>query len=366
MLSAEQRLLGSMAIRPLGPKKTLTELVTRVEPRRLVTLARREGVHCLLFANLKRARLIDALPPGLVEELTQRYRRTAALNMQCARDLEQLCAGLAGVGIGALVLKGMALLDELYPDPGLRPTGDVDLWVANEDLDAMTAMLTSIGYTPEPFYPDTYRRGNTIVDIHTHLLGAGRVHARERIFAAGERSLLEGTEPTIYGAAMRKLGTPQNLLFLGLHLMKHNADRLLWLIEINEIVRQCTTDDWERLLEIGEEMGQAISIAHVAYLADLLLPDTVAPRYHELARSGAVTRFHAAVLQRRATHGALPVWGPLLFFSSQRGAWERCTSIFETLFPRPEIIRQIFRDTKTSLWRLYVRRFRQLVASALR
>ncbi len=365
MLSAEQRLLGSLEIRPLGPTKTLTELVARAEPQQLVTLACREGVHCLLYANLKRAHLLDALPPDLVEELTQRYHRTAALNMRAVRDLEQLCTRLAVAGIGVLVLKGMALLHDLYPDPGLRPTGDVDLWVADEDLDAMTATLASIGYAPEPFYPDTYRRGNTIVDIHTHLLGAGRIHSRERILAAGERCLLEGAEPAAYGATANKLGTPQNLLLLGLHLMKHNADRLLWLIEINELVRQCTPDDWERLLELGEEMGQAISIAHVAFLADLLLPDTVAPRYHELAHCGAVGRFHASVLRRRAKHGALPVWGPLLFFSSQRGAWGRCTSIFETLFPRPEIIRQIFRDTQTSTWRLYVRRFGQLVASVL-
>ena len=148
--------------------------------------------------------------------------------------------------------------------------------------------------------------------------------------------------------------------------MSQYADRLLWLIEINELVRECTNGDWACLLELSEEMSQVASIGHVAYLANLLLPDTVAPRYRELARSGAVGRLHASVLRRRATHGALPVWGPLLFFSSQRGPWERCTSIFETLFPRPEIIRQIFRDTQTSLWRLYVRRFGQLVASVIR
>ena len=34
MLSAEQRLLGSMSIRPLGPTTSLTELVARVEPLR--------------------------------------------------------------------------------------------------------------------------------------------------------------------------------------------------------------------------------------------------------------------------------------------------------------------------------------------
>lgn len=368
MLSAEQRLLGSLTIRRGGPTESIAEIFARarVEPRRLVALARREGLDCLLYATLKRDHLLDGLTPDLVEELAERYRRTAALNMRRARDLEKLAEPLARDGIRVLVLKGMALLDEFYRDPGLRPTGDVDLWVAEDDLVALTATLTTAGYVQEPFYPDMYLRGSTTIDIHTHLLGAERVHARKRIFAAGQRRMLDGTEPTGYGATTRKLGMPQDLLFLGLHLLKHNAERLLWLIEINELVRECTNGEWARFLELSEEMSQVASIGHVAYLANLLLPDTVAPRYRELARCGAVDRFHATVLRRRATHGALPVWGPLLFFSSQRGAWERCASVIETLFPRPEIIRQIFRDTQTSLWRLYVRRFGQLVASVLR
>jgi len=368
MLSAEQRLLGSLTIRRLGATASIAEKFerARVEPRRLVALARREGLDCLLYATLKRNHLLDGLTPDLVEKLAERYRRTAALNMRRARDLEELAEPFERDGIRVLVLKGMALLDGIYRDPGLRPTGDIDLWVAEDDLGALTATLAAAGYMQEPFYPDMYLRGSTTIDIHTHLLGAERVHAREKIFAAGQRRMRDGTEPTGYGAATRRLGTPQNLLFLGLHLMKHNADRLLWLIEINELVAECTDGDWESLHELGEEMNQAASLAHVALLANLLLPDTVARRYRELARSGAVGRFHANVLQRRATHGALPVWGPLLFFSSQRGAWEQCTSIFETLFPRPEIIRQIFCDTQTSLWRLYVRRFGRLLASVIR
>ena len=171
MLSAEQRLLGSLAIRRVGSAETLGELVARVAPQRLVTFARREGLDCLLYAKLKRDRLLDGLPPDLVDDLEERYRRTAS------------------AGIRILVLKGMALLDDLYPDPGLRPTGDVDVWVARENLDALIAVLTAVGYAPEPFYPDTYRRGNTIVDIHTHLLGAGRVQTREGIFAAGQRGI---------------------------------------------------------------------------------------------------------------------------------------------------------------------------------
>jgi len=260
----------------------------------------------------------------------------------------------------------MALLDTLYEDPGLRPTGDVDLWVGADDLAALVATLREAGYAEEPFYPDTYRRGPTTVDIHTHLLGAERVRSRELIFAAGQEAMFADPRPTAYGPAAGRLGRPQEIFLLGLHLLKHNADRLLWLVEMNELVAAFADDEWGQLLSLARDMRQDDSIRQVAFLADLLLEDTTAPRYTELAQQGGLGRTQTTTLTRRATRGALPLWGPLVFFSSQSSLGSRAVSAFETLFPRPATLRQIFRDTRTSLWRLYVRRFGQLVGWVIR
>ena len=367
MLSAEQQLLGSLRTDPAAGNESLDSLLNRAEMRTLTDLAGQEGLAPLLYALLSNAGMLGALPDELRADLDGLYHRTAALNMRRSQHLSDLLEGLEPTGVNVVVLKGMALLDSLYGDPGLRPTGDIDLWVAEEQLATLLEVLGESGYEAEPYYPDTYRLGTTTVDLHTHLLGAERVRLRELIFAAGQRPMFDDAVPTTFGGSVAtKLGPSQELLLLGLHLLKHNAERLLWLIEINELVERCTDAEWNRLMELAIRMRQERSVHQVAFLANLLLPDAAARRYRQLASETALGRRDRRVLTRRATKGSLPLWAPLVFFSSQSGAWNRVASTFETLFPRPPILRQIFRDDHTSLWRLYVRRFGHLVAWVIR
>ena len=44
------------------------------------------------------------------------------------------------------------------------------------------------------------------------------------------------------------LGLEDNLLFLSLHASKHDWQRLIWLVDLAELLRQRTEVDWERLL----------------------------------------------------------------------------------------------------------------------
>jgi hypothetical protein len=366
MLTPLQTVLGSLSIRgPLQPER-LAELIPQVDPTELAVHARREGVDCLLYVHLERAGLMERIAEAERTALGGRYRETAALNMRRAADLAELAQRLEPLGGSVVVFKGLSLLEDLYKDPGLRPTGDIDLWVGTEDLTTLTETLREADFAPEPFYPDTYRRSTTTVDIHTHLLGADRVRSRELILAAGQEPMLAGLQPSGYGAAVARLGSAPEALLLGLHLLKHNADRLLWLIELNELVEMFDDEEWRRLLALADEMRQPASVHQVAFLCRLLLGDNASSRFVELDDEAELSRFHSAVLARRASKGALPLWGPLVFFSSQGGFRSRVVSVLETLFPRPEILRQIFRDAHTSIWRLYFRRFGQLVSWTFR
>ena len=321
---------------------------------------------CLLWANLSRGDLHGALRPPLRDRLREQYRRTAALNMQRAADLATLLEALEPTGARVVVLKGMALLEPLYGDPGLRPMGDVDLWVEHRQRDALVAVLTATGYRQEPFYPDTYRRGTSTIDVHTHLLGAERIRSRERMLAAGQEPLLAAARPLRFGSAhAARLSVAAELFLLGLHLLKHNAERLLWLLEINALARACPRHDWERLLELGRLMRQERAQDQIALLSRLQLGERAAEPYHEMATTSPLGSWQVRLLSRRVRHGALPIWAPLVLFSAP-GWRHRPASVFETLFPRPLILRQIFQDPTTSLWRLYLRRAGQLVARALR
>lgn len=366
MLSAEQELLGSLTISLPQPVARQRLLLGRAHPQTLVESARREGLAGMLNVNLRRSGLIELLPAPAAERLDTLYRRTAALNMQKIGDLRALSARLERSATDLVVLKGMALLEALYGDPGLRATGDIDVWVSPEHRTALVEALDAEGYAAQPFYPDTFRRGTTAIDIHTHILSAERIRSRQAIFAAGEAPMLAHRRATCFGDTTTRLAPPQEALLLALHLMKHNADRLLWLIEINELVAASNDDEWRQLVTLADAMMQTSSLARVAYLASLLLPHTATRRLRDLAEASPPRGLYAGALRQRATRGNLPAWGPLLFFSSQRGVLGRAASILETLFPRPYVLRQVFRDAESSPWRLYLRRVGQLVGFVFR
>ena len=237
MLSPEQQVLASLTIRRPLDVDRLRRWISQSEPRWLFDAARNEGLVGMLHGNLKQAGLIDQIDAVVAQELGAEYRKNAALNLKRLADLARLLPGFADAGIDVFVLKGAALLHTLYGDPGRRPMTDVDLLVDESRRAALATILEKGGYRPAPFYPDTFSNGVTILDIHNHLLGAERIHSRAEIFATGQQALLADCRTLeIGGCPTKALGAAQEILYMCLHLLKHNAERLLWLIEINELV----------------------------------------------------------------------------------------------------------------------------------
>jgi hypothetical protein len=61
-------------------------------------------------------------------------------------DTVRFLEALAAQGISALLLKGAALAPCYYPDPLLRPMGDIDVLVHEQDVEASVEVLERLGY----------------------------------------------------------------------------------------------------------------------------------------------------------------------------------------------------------------------------
>jgi hypothetical protein len=112
-------------------------------------LAEVARVHRLEGA-LAEARLAVRTPePHVPLAVWERWRTAHATGLaQAIRREAPLRAALAALEpIPAVVLKGAALADLVYPSPGARPMGDVDLLVPAARLDAALARLVPLGYT---------------------------------------------------------------------------------------------------------------------------------------------------------------------------------------------------------------------------
>jgi len=100
-----------------------------------------------LSALLARCRGIEALPAPLAEFLFAEIPRAGARATRLRTTLEEAVCALRAAGLEVVALKGAALAFFHYPDPVLRPMGDLDLLLRDPgDLARATEALAGAGW----------------------------------------------------------------------------------------------------------------------------------------------------------------------------------------------------------------------------
>jgi hypothetical protein len=118
---------------------------------------------------------------------------------------------LRGAGVEPLLAKGWAAA-RCYPEPGLRPYGDIDLFVRAAQLDAARAALRAAGGPPLP------------VDLHPGFEDLDPAE-EEGVFARARLVALGAT-------AVRIAGPEDHLRIVALHALRHGVARALWLCDV--------------------------------------------------------------------------------------------------------------------------------------
>jgi hypothetical protein len=182
----------------------------------------------LLRYNLSRVGALPLVPPAVQEVLREEAETWAARELGAVNEARRLIMLLQAHGIQALPLKGIALmLGSFYPQPGLRPSLDIDLLVPPEEAPKADIVLAQHGYTPLPGRRATRQRqrlpneqnhlwprrspGGLVIEIHHrafHYSRADRDFGYEEMWRAA-RSIKAGFLP---------LPTPGDIAF---HLIHH-------------------------------------------------------------------------------------------------------------------------------------------------
>jgi hypothetical protein len=190
----------------------------------------------LLFPLLG-TRLVETAPEQVTPALRKRLDRALGLARQRGAQLEllalQLQADLDCAGIPALPLKGTALARNLYGDPGLRITQDIDILVGVDDLGRAAAALGRRGYRrSDGAYDDPGRihlglehERSALPPVEVHW----RIHWYENAFS---RAMLERSEPAPEGRRARPADELAALLLFfsrdGLMGLRLAADVAAW------------------------------------------------------------------------------------------------------------------------------------------
>ena len=312
-------------------------------------------------------------PETITDEMRQDFLISVVRSLHMERQLQEIIEAFQEKGVRVLVLRGPALAFSLYPDPAMRPGGDLDLLVMPEQVVQARGVLESLGYTclarrfeaakdffREECFVHQKNWGNTFPvdlhwvhwELHPFYKGSEKV-AIEDLF---QRSWKVET-PTL---AFETLHPVDYLIHSAIHLvMIHkNEMRLSWIYDTALLAQHLKVpDDWETLQERCVAWKARLPLEHCLKMAQawagLELPDGFddfstwpRPTKDESAVWADTMRHHwVTILLKRS------VLTPSLLL-------RRIPSLFRLLFPPPDMVRYCY--PASSNWLLpvsYVRRW---------
>jgi hypothetical protein len=205
------------------------------------------------------------VPPETMRTLADSVAGSVARRMVVDMDLTLAAGSLREASIRVMALKGPGLARTVYAEPSLRPYDDVDLSVVRRDIDKVAAVLEGAGFAEIPpsrksaatsrdFVSNATR---TLIELHCDLLQIG-LQPRcdpDRWHRASEIPGLTGPE---------MLAPEDQVVHLSFHAHKHGFTRLIWLKDIDMVVRAAGADlDWDLIVSVSrrEELRPSVWLA---------------------------------------------------------------------------------------------------------
>jgi hypothetical protein len=273
-----------------------TSLRTPVEWGSLLRLADQHGTSSLLYQSL--ASFESEVPPAVLASLRQGHEKNIHKSLFLAGELIRILDYFQKLGVEAIPYKGVVLSEAYYGDMALRQSGDMDLFVRQQDVPRIKDAVRNLGYTPRVLISE---------DAEHDYIGSGYEWTFDSPAGKNLLELQWALQPRYYAVdfdmngvferavsvsvAGRTLKTPSSedlLLILSVHAAKHVWGRVIWLCDIARIVKRENLNwDWiraqaqalgiERILHITLLLANRfLSVPIPAQIANVLITDNAA------------------------------------------------------------------------------------------
>jgi hypothetical protein len=312
-------------------------------------------------------------PETITDEMRQAFLVSVVRSVHMERQLQEIIGAFQQEGVRVLVLRGPALAFSLYPDPAMRPGGDLDLLVLPEQIVQARGILESLGYKclakrfevardffREECFIHQEDPGNKFpVDLHW-------VHWElHPFFKGGEKVDIQDLfqrawkveTPTL---AFETLHPVDYLIHSAIHLiMIHkNEMRLSWIYDTALLAHHLQVpDDWETLQEKCVAWRARLPLEHCLKMAQVWTGLELPDGFDDFSTWPPPTKDEAAVWADTMHHH----WVTILLKRSLANPsllLRRVPSLFRLLFPHPDMVRYCY--PTSSNWLLpvsYVRRW---------
>lgn len=279
----------------------------------LLAEADRQNITPYLYTLLVNLNISHGIKIPQREILNQLHLSNTVRNMLILHDAEIILKSLQKAGIPAAGLKGVYLLEHVYPDIAARSMNDIDLLVRKPDLPKCLEVMDELGYKTVTYFsladenidtkhvPPMKKESGPLVELHWTLL------EEDEPFTIDAEAIWQRTVPArIANADALALGVEDLILHLCLHLAyQHYLNLgLRGLMDIALVIHKFRPKiDWQKLVQISRSWGAERVAALTLKLVETqlnvpippdvfsaLLPKDIAPDLLENARRQLLER----------------------------------------------------------------------------
>ncbi|MBI5303638.1 MAG: nucleotidyltransferase family protein [Chloroflexi bacterium] len=293
-------------------------------------------------------------PPGaLVESLQTAYHQTKIANWVAFREVGELLAIFEREKIPAVLLKGAALANTLYPNIAMRPMGDMDILIHRDDAPRVSDILTARGFTTtlEPTenfytrfsYDQAFERVGKyplMIEMHWHLFNLPYYRERIAIEWFWQRTL----PMRVNDQPARVFAPEAQIIHLAAHaVLHHQGHGLLAAYDLALVLARYREQiNWDDVIESARAFGLSrivqSNLARVGDTWGVSVPNEVRAR---LARSASVRERILFAINTAPRVEARDVWDGMNLPSGK----SRWLYFWHTFFPSREYMRQRYAIT---------------------
>ena len=217
--------------------------------------------HRVVGLVLEQLRGVDGVERAFLEPFAVLALQARARHLRFVADVHATGDVLDAAGVPWLVVKGPVLAEVVYPASGLRWYGDIDLVVPRERFaDAVEALREAGGRiedqnlirvrTELAGQLNLSTPGGSALDLHWHVLFGFRDRARSGIEM--EAVFARSVEVQLGDRAVRTFDPVDSLLHIAMHACSEGGDRLVWLKDVDQVVRRLQPD-WDDVIDRARE-----------------------------------------------------------------------------------------------------------------
>lgn len=221
------------------------------------------------------------VPLEIKERLKNIKKQQTVRALGQVAELSRIGRIFSSAGIDLIPLKGVFLSQELYGDPCVRSSCDIDLLIRPEDIEKTEEILMQAGYRHALGFHDMgeLQRRHIIDTLHHHeyindikncsieLHWRSYLWTKDKVAALWESCI----SSTWLNAGLSQLSGQENILFLADHGARHDWPCLKWLSDLAMLMQELTVDDWLSLKEkavfydLQRVVGQSVMLLEWFY-----------------------------------------------------------------------------------------------------